>query len=1630
VEFRTIHRADLQAGGPNHDFRIGRYEIRNDQFATFLNDAYAAKATPQGYYLYHDVDSGSVYINDAQLGDEGVLAPLGTLSVQVYDATVGRIRFESSRHDHYVTEPGFEEHPVVGVSWHGAVKFCNWLTIQAGMPLEEQAYVEGPRADDWISVAFDPADPASNKHGYRLPMDGGTPGAGAYNEWHKAATAMTDADGATAFTARFGFGRDALGSRDANFLRSGDAQDDDTTPAGFFNGVRLLGDGVTPTRNTENAYSLYDLCGNVAEWMHDLSPSGKMRLGATRGGHFLHPSTFAALRTDAREVLPADSTFMFVGFRVAQSLLPTAPVVTQTDSIVRVTGFVGGPLSPDTFALQVLNPAPYTLDSYTIVDDAAWLEGGESVPLDLPPGASVDVPMRLTDAAYQLSVSPRPPGSFALVRGDDLQEGGPDYDYWVSTTEVTNDQFVVFLNDAFVHPADARGSYTYHDVDSGSTYLHGVETGASGTDAPSEEHSIHLYDAEIGRIRFGGGQYAVEEGFGRHPVVGVSWFGAVKYCNWLTLFAGLPEGMRAYGEGPSANDWRPITVAPEAWATRGIDDAERALLIETTVGYRLPMDHATDAAAPFNEWHKAASGRTGPDGVTVFDALYGFGRDSLSPSDANFVASGDTVDDQTTLVGFFDGSNVLDDDATMTRSSDNAYGMLDMCGNVAEWTVDFFSPGDSALRSVRGGSWLEPPGSAALPTTGRRGLRPEDRNSYTGFRVIRGTGHVATISVHDAISDSRQNRHVILDLQEPLEVRPFAGFEIAGTYCDDFGGRSTQYTVSSRSALTMPWSVQINPPIAWLTAATAADGHQSGELPPPDGSVAIQVRSTTAANDLPPGDHLADMVFTNPRTGTQFTRPARLSIAQPIVVHADANNQAELANLWRGPFDELPPLSFSLTRAAEADQTCALDYSVSATVAWLSATAMPPFSELTGPLPPSADTIGVSVRINDSTEALDVGEHEGEVLFTFHDQANPSLQPPPLRHAIKLTIEEPTAVTSESEPWTICCRLFADEMPSRPYALTNAHPTFAMPVRASADVPWIEFDSDELTILPGGTINIHATLNEQAPQSHGEYDATIAFANIATGQVHARSVRLRIVESLTVSPLRDVVLGAQQGGPIMPTHSIYRLENMGGDAATPAEWQAASDQPWVVINGASRTSGMLEANERSFVTITVDAALTPPVPPETQEQVFEATVTFDDLTHVESFARRVILTVVRPRFSLHERAIPAADLQPGGPDYSYQMGQYHITNAQFVEFLNDAMANPEHPRGQFVYVDSDTGDVYINDAAIGQAGPGHEGRTRKMFAPGAAQQIQFLAGRYGVATDSIDYSLHPAAGVSWYGAVKFCNWLTLDQGMPVQERCYTEGPVDDVNGWRPVTIEAASWVARDLIDAERDRLVRACRGFRLPMDDGYNNAVASVDSADDYNEWFKAAAWSSARRQNTIYGFGRDNLSGADANFRCSGDSFESTADCLLGGTTPMAYFAPNENSFDLFDMTGNVHQWLQDRYAPSSTLDRRTIRGGSWNDPIASQALRNPARILFAPPETTSSQIGFRVLRVPLIADGDFDGDGGVDLDDFAFFVNCLTGAHAAYAPMCATFDPDADGDVDLLDAAALMIQFDPWAP
>jgi len=1584
------------AAPPAYNFRIGRFEVTNHEYCLFLNDALANVNNERGAWLYFDVDSGNVYLHTSQTGTQGTS---GTGTVLFDAAANGYISFTGGR---YVPQSGFENHPVGGVSWYGALKFCNWLTLIHGMS-GQRVYHEGYPADQWCPLGT-PAE-LRQWRGFRLPVDDGAAAVSTYNEWYKAAAWLPE----TVLYADYGFGRNVITVADANFYLSLDPFAD-TTPVGFYDGVHEIA-GPIITNDTANGYGLYDMTGNVSEWMQDVGGTASER--ATRGGNYTNAIQAPLLRADGRNSQAASAAYRFLGFRVAQALPDT---LTQFDLTPvppqRLEAYVGGPYDLAEFVLAIENAGDYTLDTLSVTVDAAWLALDTSAGPRVPPGATAEARLRVSEAVDTLGVSPAPPGSGAWVPADAAQPGGPAYDYWVAQFEVRNSDFAAFLNNAYqdavgVDPGP-RSEYMYFDTDSGNVHIHDTQEPAAGTDGAGPL----LYDAGAGHIQFVGGAYVVDDGYTDHPVTGVTWYGALKYCNWLTLNAGLPPELRVYTEAPSTalSSWHPVTVSDADWIAGAFDPAN---IVAETIGYRLPLD-AEAGASGYNEWYKAAAW----DDATGGEHTYGFGRGTLTAADANFRCSGDPFEDEddctvggTTPRGFFDGANVLGDGETPTTASGNGFALFDLCGNAAEWVQ-----GNAYLQqAARGGGWDDAPESAYLTNATRQPLAPDLADAQVGFRVVRNPGRVAAITVTDSLSGATQKRFVLLHLREPFLLTPGGGISYAGMYRSGQAAGTTQlYEVTNRSAAAMPWALTADK--TWLTVTGPTPGQASGTLDAgQQGAVTLTLNSE--ANALGPGTHVAVATWRNTRTNEVRTRNATVNVAWPIAV-TPPDDAAVFTGFYGGPFINPNPCTFALSSLVSFN----LQYQVSCAQPWVSITGQYPLS---GTLTPGAG-LSFDVSVDEDAASLAVGEYDAVLVFRFTDPGNDNLSAT-LEETVTVVVQDPIFITPTEDPWEVGPEL--DPLPFQVYTLTNARTDRGIDVHVAADVDWLDVGSATVTVLPGGApATMTVSVNELALQLyHGTYVGTVQFTDTYTGHVQTRTVRLHIVETLSVGPRTGLTAYGVPGGPILDPTAIYTLVNYDTGAI---QWRAESSEPnsWVLLNGGTGpVVDSLPSAGTTHIVVAIDVgnATIPPL----QEGENQAEVVFTDLTNAVSCTRLVSLTLVNPHFAVSSAHVAADVLQPGGPAYNFEMSAYHTTNAEFAAFLNDALTTSAAPRGAYMFFHTTTGDVYVNTTAARETGASPGTRTVKMFAPAAGGRISYDDGTqmYSVQTG---YEAHPVTGASWYGALKYCNWLTLDQGMSPEQRCYNEASDADLAGWRPVTATGTLWSTRDLNDDERLALVENYRGYRLPMDEGYNNPDVSVDFADGYNEWYKAAAWNSVLARNTVYGCGRDTLTGADANYKNSGDPFDNS-------TTPVGYYDgsnhggsfttnANANTFQLFDMSGNVYQWLQGRYTPGS-FAVRTVRGGSYSTvhpPTGSESLATNRRN-FADPRSTLAQIGFRVVRALRRANGDADGDGRVDYDDLTALADCLTGPRGGVFPDCGTLDFDGDDDVDLADVAAFQQAF-----
>lgn len=264
--------------------------------------------------------------------------------------------------------------------------------------------------------------------------------------------------------------------------------------------------------------------------------------------------------------------------------------------------------------------------------------------------------------------------------------------FYMDTFEVTNKEYCTYLNSAYrqglVEVAwDGQVSKKGH-------YIRYCETTAS---SPSS------------RITWNGSAFGVTAGKEDHPMLLVSWYGAVAYANWRSVQVGLTP---CY----DLSTWECNFGAG---------------------GYRLP----TEA-----EWEKAARGA---EHNPYYEYPWG---DSIDGSMANYGGSGDPYESgdspATTPVGYYDGNQI-----PPGNDMANGYGLYDMAGNVSEWCNDWWdlyyyqycvdhgiydNPIGPSLtvgsRICRGGSWYY--NVPNLRCSKRSHINPGFMYDTIGFRVV------------------------------------------------------------------------------------------------------------------------------------------------------------------------------------------------------------------------------------------------------------------------------------------------------------------------------------------------------------------------------------------------------------------------------------------------------------------------------------------------------------------------------------------------------------------------------------------------------------------------------------------------------------------------------------------------------------------------------------------------------------------------------------------------------------------------------------------------------------------------------------------------------------------------------
>ena len=203
------------------------------------------------------------------------------------------------------------------------------------------------------------------------------------------------------------------------------------------------------------------------------------------------------------------------------------------------------------------------------------------------------------------------------------------------------------------------------------------------------------------------------------------------------------------------------------------------------------------------------------------------------------------------------------------------------------------------------------------------------------------------------------------------------------------------------------------------------------------------------------------------------------------------------------------------------------------------------------------------------------------------------------------------------------------------------------------------------------------------------------------------------------------------------------------------------------------------------------------------------------------------------------------DTQPSVREY------FRVTNEEFAEFLNDAEANPGSLRSSNMVFDA-VGNVTFNASAVDASNrifsiTGSHLDYDAKSAPGSRYRV------HNGSANMLGYASQAVVNVTWAGAMKYCNWMSLLDEIPPADRAYREGT--RISDWAPATVSRQNWGQGEFTERERDAWARL-KGYRLPFVSDSARSLQPAGSAGEpskapptnswpnaFNEFGKAAGW-------------------------------------------------------------------------------------------------------------------------------------------------------------------------------------------
>ncbi len=274
-------------------------------------------------------------------------------------------------------------------------------------------------------------------------------------------------------------------------------------------------------------------------------------------------------------------------------------------------------------------------------------------------------------------------------------------------------------------------------------------------------------------------------------------------------------------------------------------------------------------------------------------------------------------------------------------------------------------------------------------------------------------------------------------------------------------------------------------------------------------------------------------------------------------------------------------------------------------------------------------------------------------------------------------------------------------------------------------------------------------------------------------------------------------------------------------------------------------------------------------------------------------------------------ADPATGNLYGAVPYSFQMGKYDVTLAQYTAFLN-AVAK------------TDTYGCYNSYMGDGE-GLYPFGRPFGISQSGSSGNYS-----YSVTGSNPQAANMPVYCETWGDAARFCNWLQNGQPSGTEGDGTTETGAYTLNG--------------DVLTLTESRNAGAT--YFIPSENEWYKAAYYVGGGTNAGYWTYPTQSNTAPGNSLALALSTSN----EANYYNNG--YTDPVNYL----TPVGTFADSPGPYGTYDMGGDVFQWNEAIFSGP----HRGLRGGFWDDDPG--PLTSSGSYADSPSDEINSYIGFRV--------------------------------------------------------------------